>query len=100
MQALKLIFVTNMLDTTLAELLLFYYTHGDSVLQQLITNYLLRKGLNDPFAYFPTVIEDNLSAAPLVSAYVEEVGMHINIAVVCRMGLACSPHAKIGFKNG
>lgn len=60
-QALKLIFMTNLLDTTVAELLLFYFAHGDSDLQQLITNYLLRKGLNDPFVYFPTVIEQNLS---------------------------------------
>ena len=66
-----------MLDTTLAELLLFYYAHGDSVLQQLITNYLLRKGLNDPFVYFPTVIEQNLSATSQVSMQYLATSVHV-----------------------
>ena len=57
-QALKLLFHLNVLDSRLAAMLMVYYVEGDTELQEMIVNYLVKRGLEDPFGYYIKAMGD------------------------------------------
>ena len=60
-QALKVIFSTRHLDSTMAPLLAKYYSEGTVNLQQGIMNYFTSLGINDPHGYFAKELKKSCS---------------------------------------
>lgn len=60
-ESLKLLFHLNALDSQLAIMLMVYYIEGDDELQEMILDYLVKRGLEDPFGYFAKAL-DGLSS--------------------------------------
>ena len=59
-ESLKLLFHLNALDSQLAIMLMVYYNEGDDEFKDMILDYLVRRGLEDPLGYFARAL-DNLS---------------------------------------
>ena len=60
-ESLKLLFHLNALDSQLTIMLMVYYIEGDDELREMILDYLVRRGLEDPLGYFPRAL-DSLSS--------------------------------------
>ena len=57
-ESLKVLFHLNALDSQLAIMLMVYYIEGDSELKEMILDYLVKRGLEDPFGYFAKALDD------------------------------------------
>ena len=60
-ESLKLLFHLNALDSRLAIMLMVYYIEGDDKFKDMILDYLVKRGLEDPLGYFARAL-DNLSS--------------------------------------
>jgi len=57
MAALKLLFHLNLMDNRLAVVLLHHYAEGDSEVQQMVLEYLIKHGMVDPWGYFNSAMK-------------------------------------------
>ena len=57
-ESLKLLFHLNALDSQLTVMLMVYYIEGDDELRDMILDYLVKRGLEDPLRYFAQALDD------------------------------------------